>query len=150
MHEIIERVAIEMGLEPKLILAIATVETNCNAAACRYEPEWRYYFETVVWAKRLGQTFLTEKIQQATSWGAMQVMGSVARELGFDGYLTELSNPEPGIRFGCMKFKKLLRRYPKFEDAIASYNAGSARLKRDLTYVNQEYVDKVLAQYKKL
>jgi hypothetical protein len=144
MRELIEIVAFELGLDPDVLEAIGTVETALVAPACRYEPEWRYFVDPALWAKRLGQTFFTEKIQQATSWGPLQVMGSVARELGFDGHLSTLSSASVGLRIGAKKFHKLTCRYSKLEDAIASYNAGSPRFRKDGTYVNQEYVNKVL------
>lgn len=37
-------------------------------------------------------------VEPANQWGVMQVMGGVAREVGFKGsFLTELCDPEVGI-----------------------------------------------------
>jgi hypothetical protein len=146
----IEKHAIEIGLDSVLVLAIATVESAQNTWPCRFEPGWKYFFEVEKWAKLLGQTFETEKMQQATSWGAMQIMGTVARELGFKGYIPMLCLPDVGIRYGCLKLRNLLDKYSDLTDAIASYNAGSPRKNADGTYVNQIYVDKVLAEIKKI
>lgn len=79
----------------------------------------------------------------------MQVMGVVARELGFDGILTELCDEELGIAYGCkqlVRLKKWQRGYSE-SDIIAAYNAGSARFDKQGNYENQSYVDKVLIYY---
>ncbi len=143
-------IATEHGLEPELVYAIICVETNHNQWACRYEPKWRYFFEVDEWALKLGQSPETEHIQQATSWGLMQVMGTVARELGFMGYLSQLSVAEIGARMGCMKLQQLFKKYVEVEDVIAAYNAGSARRSATGKYLNQEYVDKVMKVLKKV
>jgi soluble lytic murein transglycosylase-like protein len=76
-------------------------------------------------------------------------MGSTAREYGLRGWITDLCNPLVGIRFGVRYLVSRARLYGWDRDsAIAAYNAGSARrlLRRaGEPFVNQEYVDKVLA-----
>lgn len=146
----IEEISHELGLDPLLIVSIATVESNMNNWPCRFEPLWKYFLDVEAWAQRLGQTFDTERVQQQSSWGAMQVMGSVARELGFQGHLSQLAVPEIGIRYGCLKIKSFLERHGNEIDAIAAYNAGSPRRDSRGKYVNQSYVDKVMANLNKL
>lgn len=133
-----------------LIYAIIETESGWNPYAVRYEPNWRYLIEIPdKMLNALGITRDTEKQLQKFSWGLMQVMGSVARELNFTGLLTELVNPRINVNLGVRHFKRFLGKYKNLEDAIASYNAGSPRKREDGKYINQQYVDKVLANYKK-
>jgi soluble lytic murein transglycosylase-like protein len=149
MPRLILEYSVELGLDPKVVEAICQVESSGNWYACRYEPKWSYFYDTAGWAKLLRQTEATEKMQQATSWGPMQVMGSVAREHGFRGYLTELAVTNIGLRYGCLHLRKFLNRYPRLDDAISAYNQGNPRKDGDGLYVNQGYVDKVFAAMKK-
>ena len=84
---------------------------------------------------------------QQASWGLMQVMGAVARELGCKlPYLTALCRPEVGLDYGCRYLRVLQDRYMDsagWNGIIAAYNAGSPRRGVDGAFVNQGYVDKV-------
>jgi len=146
LESLIPEYAEEFNLDPKLVRAVCKVESNLNPWACRYEPAWKYFKDVNIWAKKLVQSQKTEEIQQATSWGSMQVMGSVARELGFAGHLTQLAVPGIGLKYGCMKLSQMVRRHKKLEDAIAAYNAGSPRKTKGGHYVNQTYVDRILRE----
>jgi soluble lytic murein transglycosylase-like protein len=54
----------------------------------------------------------------------MQIMGAVARELGFKApYLSALFDPTENLQWGCMKLGQLTSRYTG--GAISAYNAGS-------------------------
>jgi hypothetical protein len=93
---------------------------------------------------------------QRTSWGLFQIMGAVARELGFRGSSFDVNTPSAyiyglngmnGVIYGLLHFKNYMNKYEKtkgIEAAIASYNAGSPRRRADGRYVNQAYVDKVM------
>lgn len=76
-------------------------------------------------------------------------MGSVAREIGFDGHLTQLCDPEVGVHFGVKKIMEIQKRYQSLDDIIAAYNAGTA-IKHGDQYMNQGYVDGVLRNMKSL
>jgi len=54
-----------------------------------------------------GCSAATERILRATSFGLMQVMGQTARELGFGGWLTELTVPAVGLEWGCRYLRKM-------------------------------------------
>jgi soluble lytic murein transglycosylase-like protein len=143
--------AVRIGVPPKLARAIALVESGGNPLAIRYEPAWSYFFQPELFASRNGITVATEKVLQASSFGVMQTMGSVTRELGFNGPLLELAvYPELAIKYGCLKLKSCLDRWGGPSAAIAAYNAGTPR-KRDLgpgagyAYANQPYVDAVMS-----
>lgn len=141
--EIVQEMAAREGIDPDLACAIASVESSWNPWAVRFEPAWKYTLTPEIFGERLGITLLTEKSMQSHSWGLMQVMGSVARELGFRGPLQMLCDPRTGATFGCKKLRSFLDKYGSEKDAIASYNAGGPRRYEGM-YVNQGYVDKVM------
>jgi len=140
---LISRQATSHNLDPALVGAFIQVESSGKGSRSRFEPAWGYFLTPDLFAKSLGITRETEEIHQKTSWGLMQIMGGVARELGFTDNLPKLIVPAININFGCMHLSKLIAKYQALPDAIASYNAGSPRKTADGKYVNQDYVDKV-------
>jgi len=143
-----------VSIDTNLVLAIIHVESNENSYAVRYEPrfyEWlKGRITTENWASI--PTKQTELRLRATSFGLMQVLGQVAREHGFEGiYLTELCDPEVGIRFGMRVLAKQLRRYEKEDDAeayaVSAYNRGSAGKSANGSFHNQYYVNKVYNKF---
>ena len=136
------------GLDPLLVQAMVTIESAGNPWAMRYEPGYTWlipYSHPLVSEQ-------TELTQQRTSWGLMQVMGATARELGCDApYLACLCAPAVGLEFGCRYLARQLKRYDgDVQDAVAAYNAGSARRNREGQYVNEAYVRKVWRAYEAL
>lgn len=142
----VDECAEKYNLDPCFISAIIQVESAGNVYAMRYEPRWTYFLDCEIYAKMNNITVKTEAILQACSWGLMQVMGSVARELGHQGSLIELSQARRSIDYGCKKLDQLNQKYSNYSDVAAAYNAGSARpsKKNPEEYVNQTYVEKVL------
>jgi hypothetical protein len=148
---IIEIEAKAQGLDPLLVQAICEHEAQGNAYKVRFEPAWRYFHFPAEWASRLLITVETEKTCQAMSWGPMQVMGAVAREMGFEQDLTYLTEAATGIRFGCKKLKALLVHYGNEMDAISAYNQGSPRKTAGGLYMNAKtYVDPIAARLREL
>lgn len=141
----INKKADEFNLDRALVAAIVKVESAGQARSMRFEPGWQYPpVNHRAFASNLGITEQTEAVLQKCSFGLMQVMGAVARELGFTGHLIDLCEPETGLHYGCMKLKKLFERYGSYEpDVIAGYNAGSAIKEPSGMYRNQSYVNKV-------
>jgi len=94
------------------------------------------------------------QLRVAASYGICQLMYPTAVGLGFNGEPEDLYNPEENIKLGCRMLWKQLKRYNgNVEDAVAAYNAGSARKRADGLYSNQQYVTTVLAlqkQFKEL
>ena len=133
-------------LPHEMVLAIVQVESGWDSFRVRYEPGWRYgtYFAREH-ADRNGITSDTEDILQRFSWGLMQIMGAVAREIGYNGHLTALCDPILGTRYGCKKLRQCYEKYADETAAIAAYNAGSAQKTQGGMYVNQRYVDRVYA-----
>lgn len=131
-------------LDPAWVLAVIQVETGGIAQRVRFEPGWRYFHNVPGHAKRLVITEATEKALQAFSWGAMQVMGSVAREWGYPDHLQTLSEHTRGLEYGCKHLASMRKRFPTGRDWIAAYNAGHPRKNPDGSYANEEYVRKVV------
>lgn len=132
----------------ELLLAILEVESSNGKNLMREEPQYKWLHKPKEWAKKFGLSEEIEIDQQKKSYGPLQIMGATARELGFEGDdLYELRGRE-GIRYGIRYFRKQKKRYSNWMDAVAAYNAGSAKKKKDGTYENQQYVDKVVRALK--
>ena len=131
------------GIEPDLVYGICQKESGFVPEAVRYEDGYRYLFDPSRVRPR-GCSLDTEIVMQKTSWGVMQVMGGVLRELGFTGWMTGIVGDIPAqVDYGCRHLGRFIRRYG-LPDAIAAYNAGSPRQNEAGVLVNQEYVDAVL------
>ena len=136
----------EQSLPWQLVYAICKVESSLNPYARRYEPRYKWLY---------GDANLmtdTELIGQRQSWGLMQVMGAVARELGLPANrdFTELCKIPTGLLYGCLHLRHYRSRYTHWTDAIAAYNAGSPRRTQDGRYTNHSYVEKVLREWNQL
>jgi len=139
------------SIDPLLIAAMVSVESNGNRAACRYEKHYSYLYKPEKYSDKLLITDETEKTMQKTSWGPMQIMGANARVLGFKGPLQNLSKEHIGIKYGVMFFDTLLQTNKgNVKDAISAYNQGSPRRDAEGEYVNKKYVGKVLHRYEEL
>lgn len=145
----IQAAARAADVDTMLALAIAEVESAGDPLACRFEPGWKYHYNVEQFARQCRITPETERILQSCSFGVMQVMGTVARELGFSENILKLADVNLGAKYGCLKLKSLKSILRTTEDVIAAYNAGTPR--RDPAtgkYMNQAYVDKVLKLYR--
>ena len=125
--------AIKYGLDPRLICALCEVESSWIPWAVRHEAgyEWlvgfkrgysgtgkmnlldacdRWYVvsETERYAGFDCAKLQTELLMQQTSWGLMQIMGAVARERGFDSWLTELCDPTVNLEWGCRHLRWMI------------------------------------------
>ncbi len=131
---------------PKNVLpAIIMKESSWQDNVVRYEPHYAWVCDVKGFAKWINASEQTEQMLQMTSWGYCQVMGAVAREYNFQGWLTDLLKPEINIKFGALHLKQYLTRYPAgINDAISSYNQGTPRKDPKGRYLNQKYVDSVL------
>lgn len=148
--DLADSIAKELGFDSSWLKAIIQTESGGNRLVVRYEPNWKWFLDTKAYAGWLHQTEESEKVCQAMSWGLTQIMGSVARECGYKGYLTKLTDPELNIRLGVVHMKRFKIRYPNGLDWVSSYNQGSPRRGEDLTYVNQVYVNRVLGYWQDL
>lgn len=156
------------ALPLSLVLGVVERESSFRVAAWNPEPPYQYFWDV---ARRkpfraLTAQEITSEVPpedfpapegvpldaewwgQQASWGLMQVMGGVARELGYDGHwLTEiLTDTVLAVDLGCRHLQRKLRRYgPDLAPVVAAYNAGSPRRRVDGRFRNQAYVDEVLA-----
>jgi len=156
------------GLEPKLVGALVMTESGGNQWA--WNPEPRYHY---LWDVKLHRPFRALTDQEASSsfppddfdairgdadqewwgqkasWGLMQVMGAVARELGFVGpYLTELCDPMKNLIIGCRHLEQLMAwANGNAVQALAAYNGGKAGNDR-VPFRNVAYADRVLTTQK--
>jgi len=102
-----------------------------------------------------GVTILTELLGQQTSWGLLQIMGAVARERGFKGWLTELCDPTVNLEWGCRHLRWMLDHPLDYGlsiaqgeifaretalDLAAAWNGGSVRRGDDGELINIDYV----------
>jgi hypothetical protein len=153
-----------LALPEQLLRAIVLVESGCDAYAWNPEPAYRYLWDVVhqlpfralTDAERASEVppkdfpYLVgardaEWWGQQASWGPMQVMGGVARELGLTGHFPALCDIHLGIDFGARYLTSLRKRFQStygWRGVVAAYNAGSPRFAGDV-FVNQAYVDKV-------
>lgn len=118
------------------------VEANYVSASGAYAKRVRS--EALAFSRANGglPSYLTEIYQRGKSVTQFQIMGINVRSLGYNGkYLSGIRLSEAFDLFGRF-VANLRKRWPKLEDWIAAYNAGSPRM-RGGRYVNQAYVDNV-------
>lgn len=138
------------GVDPFLAYAISNTESALQPFTSRYEHLFNYLVRVADFAKALKITEMTEQVHQKTSWGLMQTMGAVARELGFKDHLVKLTIPEISIEYGCRKINTLMNRYSDVSDVVSAYNMGSAKKTAEGVYLNKEYVNNIMKLYRKL
>lgn len=121
---LIARHAGRFGLSPQIVEGVCIVESDGNPWATRFEPQWHWLLNPLNYAAMVNTTERTEIIHQQTSWGLMQLMGTVLRELGHVLPLPQALEPNTNIYYGCLKLSQLMKRYGKIGEAIEAYNAG--------------------------
>lgn len=122
--QLVNKFAVKYGLDVSLVCALIHHESAWNTYAMRCEPLFFTRYIQPMLDKHTVRT-MTEANSRATSWGLMQVMGEVAREMGFSGqFLAELCDPQIGIDFGCRKLQKCINSTSDVRAALLSYNGG--------------------------
>lgn len=146
--DLIAKAAENFRLDSNLIRAIIKIESSFNTWANRFEPGCTYAVNISDYANKLLISYETEENNQHCSWGLMQVMGFLARELEFTDNITMLCQPEIGIFYGCKQLRRLSDRKdcPYETDIISSYNQGSPLKTIGGLYRNQSYLDKVCGE----
>ena len=130
LEPIINEMGQRYGVDPALIKAHIKTESNWDVNASRFEAH-----------------------KGDASWGLMQLLLVTARGIlnKPDLTTTQLINPRINIEAGTKYLAQQIARYKGIiPDAIAAYNAGSARFKakpKEYEYINQDYVDKVWKNY---
>ena len=165
---LIRSAAADHDLPPELVAAIVRKESDGDPWAWNPEPHYRYLVDVTTGApfrrptreelarhrppddfKSLAGDTDAEWWGQQASWGLMQVMGAVARELGMHPreHLPALCKTAVNLDYGCKHLSNLRRRYLRrdgWRGVVAAYNAGSPQYVADETnFVNQRYVDDI-------
>ena len=137
-------------MPPEVALGIIEIESSGDPYAAKINPTYPY---TMMQAKRpVGCSVDVERLFQKTAWGLMQVMGATARELGFDGWLSELVVPETNVRLGIEFLGRKMSQHLErdgIEGVVAAYNGGAPRRRPDGRFTNQGYVDRVMEAAKR-
>lgn len=125
-------IAVAHGLQPELVCAVCEQESGWNNWAIRFEPAFK--------AKYVDPLGLspTEGTARSFSWGLMQLMGEVARELGYKDNLAKLCDPATGLEWGCRLLVKKLEG-SSVHDGLQRWNGGGSAV----------YADQVLARVAK-
>lgn len=142
----IEALAAQFHLDPDLVEAIVLTESSGKTHAYRFEPGfWQRYMRN----KPEYDGANPERV--SSSYGLMQVMYPVAREMGFAENAPEyLFVPTIGLFWGCKKFRSLLDwSKQNVDQALAAYNGGKGQNDKP-PYRNQHYVDKVKRNLERL
>lgn len=146
----------------QFVQAMVMQESGGNQWRWNPEPKYRYLVNAVTKApfRRLTAAEIASEIPpadfprcpgvgedvdaewwgQQASWGAMQVMGAVAREAGFKDSFTKLCDLETGIDSGCRHLRILAKRFQVqygWQGVAAAYNTGQpeSRTGAGLVYV---------------
>ncbi|MGC1187232.1 MAG: lytic transglycosylase domain-containing protein [Candidatus Acidiferrales bacterium] len=123
-------------LDPALVCAVIEQESDWNTWAVRYEPGFLARYVAPIY--NAGKINATEAYTRSISWGLMQLMGEVARELGCTApSLAELCDPATGLEFGCRQLRaKFDAAGGDTSRALLAWNGGA----------NRDYPSEVLAR----
>lgn len=127
------------SLNPLLVCAVIEQESSWNTWSIRYEPAFFTKYVAPLYTNN--KVNASEAYARGFSWGLMQIMGEVARELGFSElYLSSLCDPATGIEWGCKQLrKKLDGAGGDLAKGLLAWNGGS----------NKDYPAQVLARMSK-
>lgn len=136
----IVRAAASKGLPPALLAGLVCQESAGDPQARRFEGHYRWLFGDDIHEKiKLPSDvdLADDLVLQHYSWGLCQIMGAVAREYGFAGYMKELSEkPDLNLDIGVRHLSNKIRQARgDIRRGLLLYNGGG----------NRHYPDKVLA-----
>lgn len=136
----IAKAAAAHGLDPRVVEAVVAVESSGRTSAYRYEAGF--------WSKYLAnhpdyRGAVPERV--SASYGLMQVMYPVAREMGFLFADPELLFvPTTGLEYGCRKLASLLTwAEGDLVQALSAYNGGRGGNAKP-PFRNEAYARRVL------
>lgn len=125
--------AAKLGLDSAWICAVIEQESGWKPNAFRYEPAFQMRY-----VAGLGLD-PAETYKRSCSYGLLQIMGQVARELSFHGDLDGLFDPQTNLEYGCRHFRNKLNHAADTHEALQHWNGGG----------NPHYADQVLARVDK-
>lgn len=151
---LLDEIAARHGLPPELVAAMVRVESGGDPWAVRYEPGfYRRYLEDLALSTTDGCSEDTERRTRAMSFGLLQIMGQVARELGCElPFLSQLCDPETGLEWSCKYLAQLRRRLSRahgattWECVCAAYNGGPGVVTGAGAHNNPAYAEKIRRQ----
>lgn len=140
----------EFQLDAYIVAADIWTESSGLPYASRFEPSFVWFYDLLqgplhdknLSARRNRKEALRilgeeEFHFQSTSHGLLQIMGSVARELGYRGGEEEFYDPTTNVHFGCKHHAGCLRRARgDLHKALLFYNGGG----------NPSYPDMVISR----
>lgn len=133
LRRLVETEAVRRGIDPRLAWAITMQESGGNPnVSARPEP-------------RLG----------TASYGPMQILGTTARGMGFEGSMEELASPTTNVPLGMEYLssrrmegiKRGLSGKELTDWMVAAYNAGTPRKADTGQFMNQGYLDSVMGLF---
>lgn len=146
--DLIIKYAGEYGLKPEIVYGVIMQESRGQQFAVRYEENYKW-IENPTKHKPNICSLDTEIMFQKTSFGLMQMMGGVFRQLGFKGWLSRvMTDPYIQLDYGCRFLATKIKKYG-FKGGICSYNSGSPIMNNNDQYINIEYFNKVISHSKK-
>ena len=99
------KAAASNSLDPALVCAIIEQESAWNPRAVRYEPAFFAKYVAPLYTNN--KVSASEAYARGFSWGLMQVMGQVAREIGYaEPFLSALCDPADALEIGCRILRK--------------------------------------------
>jgi len=122
----------QFNLDPPLVCGLVEQESAWNPWAMRYEPA--FFARYVAPQYTNNKISATEAYERAFSFGLLQLMGQVAREIGFPKqFLSELCDPATGLFWGCKELQlKLDKAKGDVTQGLLLFNGGN-----DKTYPTQ-------------
>ncbi len=146
-RDLIIQNAEKYNIPPAIVYGVCMQESSMSPYAARYEKHYRWLYKPKQ-VKPKTCSLETERIFQKTSFGMMQMMGGVYRELGYEGWLTEIiGKPELQMDYGCKFLGKKIKKFG-LERGILAYNSGSPRMNESGDYINAYYLTNVIAHAK--
>jgi hypothetical protein len=141
------------GIDSSLVKAIVDVESSWVETAFKFEKSlYEKHMQKpdsfkVVPPENLDTTL----VLLSSSIGLMQILGSTARSIGFNQRLCSLFTPEINIDIGCRYLAMLWKNYYNkhgIKGVISAYHDCKPLIRDDWTFVNQDYIDKILLAMK--
>lgn len=151
----LKRSAEAFNFDPLLLAAIALQESSGNPTAFRYEPAFysryikRYHARDLRghWPERSSEA--KEKTLRACSFGLMQVMGQVARELGFaSDEMFDLFDVRQNLTIACKKLSADLNVIKKLQPEAPEETVTAKLLRRYNGGGNPAYPAEVIGRIK--
>ena len=134
-----KKITEKLDVDYRVLLALIWKECEQdlnNPCLTRFEKYYQYFWhptKKALWRgnlsrkqnREIAENLLghEEFIFQSTSWGLCQLMGAVARELGYAGSPKSLCDPDVNIFIGCLHLSNILKRaHGDYKMALTRYN----------------------------